>query len=104
MQTSTTNPLAVIEDLISQLIHTPSHELAVAFGARGKILSDLGDHAEAADSCRRALSVVLRLSAGDPAAYEVLAQRLREEYLEACAEAGEQPDAQLLDAVAPLLG
>ena len=98
-----TNALAVVDEMIVQLRDHPGHELAIAIAARGKVLADMGEAAEAAESFAQAIRVTLPLSSQDPAAFEVMLGRFVADYRECCAMAGQEPDMALLTAAEPFL-
>jgi tetratricopeptide (TPR) repeat protein len=78
-------------------------DLATSLGAHGSVLRGLGRHAEAAAAFAEGLRAILPFVRALPAAFGGLADALLQYYLWACQEAGEAPDAGLVEEVRRIL-
>jgi tetratricopeptide (TPR) repeat protein len=79
-------------------------DLARSLGAHGSVLRGLGRHAEAAAAFAEGLRAILPFVRALPAAFGGLADALLQYYLWACQEAGEAPDAGLVEEVLQVIG
>ena len=79
-------------------------DLAMSLGAYGIVLRGLKRPAEAAQAFAEGLRAVLPPFRAFPQAFPELAAALLQEYLQACQEAGEEPDAALVEGIAEDLG
>jgi tetratricopeptide (TPR) repeat protein len=79
-------------------------DLARSLGTHGSVLRGLGRHAEAAAAFAEGLRAILPFVRALPAAFGGLADALLQYYLWACQEAGEAPDAGLVEEVLQVIG
>jgi tetratricopeptide (TPR) repeat protein len=79
-------------------------DLARSLGTHGSVLRGLGRHAGAAAAFAEGLRAILPFVRALPAAFGGLAGDLLQDYLQACQEAGEAPDAGLVEEVLQVIG
>jgi tetratricopeptide (TPR) repeat protein len=79
-------------------------DLARSLGAYGLVLRGLGRSAEAAAAFAEGLRAILPFARALPAAFGGLAGALLQDYLRACAEAGEAPDEALVEQARRAIG
>jgi tetratricopeptide (TPR) repeat protein len=79
-------------------------DLARSLGAYGLVLRGLGRSAEAAAAFAEGLRAILPFARALPAAFGGLAGALLQDYLRACAAAGEAPDEALVEQARRAIG
>jgi tetratricopeptide (TPR) repeat protein len=102
--TATQEAADLYRDLARQNPQAFLPDLAMSLGAHGSVLRDMGRHDEAAAAFAEGLRAILPFVRALPAAFGGLADALLQYYLWACQEAGEAPDAGLVEEVLQVIG
>jgi len=102
--TATEEAVGIYRDLARENSQAFLPDLARSLGAHGSVLRGLGRHVEAAQAFAEGLQAVLPFVRVLPAAFGELTGALLQDYLQACGEAGEAPEAGLVEESVRIIG